>query len=132
MERGKGQMGSVGLNNMAHTRRGLVLSGGAALGAYQAGALMALHEADSQFDVISATSIGTINAMAWNMDGVLKELYQHWLKNSGGLKPFDMSRLLQGSNPFQFHKALEAVADAYRHRYRWEDERSEILVNLAD
>ena len=132
MERGKGQMGSVGLNNMAHTRRGLVLSGGAARGAYQAGALMALHEADLQFDVISATSIGTINAMAWNMDGVLKELDQHWLKNAGGFKPFDMSRLLQGSNPFQFHKTLEAIADVYRHRYPWGDERSEILVTLAD
>ncbi len=116
----------------AHTRRGLVLSGGAALGAYQAGALMALHEANLHFGVISSTSIGTINAMAWNIDSVLEELDQHWLENAAALKPFDMSRLLQGSNPFQFHKALEAVADAYRQRYRWEDERSEILVTLAD
>ncbi len=43
-------------------RVALVLQGGGALGAYQAGVYQALHEADVQPDWISGVSIGAINA----------------------------------------------------------------------
>lgn len=113
-------------------RRGLVLSGGGALGAYQAGAIRALHEAGIEFDVISATSIGTMNALAWNIPQVLEEFEEHWLANVSRLKPFDLARILSGKNPFQFHKSLEAIADTYRGRYPWDAQRAEVLVTLTD
>ena len=40
----------------------LVLQGGGALGAYQAGAYAALHEAGYPFDWVAGISIGAINA----------------------------------------------------------------------
>ena len=42
-------------------RVALVLQGGGALGAYQAGVYQAIHEADIDVDWISGTSIGAIN-----------------------------------------------------------------------
>lgn len=42
-------------------RMGLFLQGGGAKGAFQAGAIKALHEQNIEFNVISATSIGAIN-----------------------------------------------------------------------
>jgi len=110
----------------------LLLSGGGALGAYQAGALKALHEAGLEFDVISATSIGTMNALAWNIPQVIREYDQHWLTNVTSLKPFDLSRILSGKNPFQFHKSLEAIADSYRAQYPWDAQRAEVLITLTN
>src|SRR5689334_16981441 len=43
-------------------QRVLVLQGGGALGAYQAGVFEALHEADVEPDWVIGTSIGAINA----------------------------------------------------------------------
>src|SRR5262249_27581632 len=43
-------------------RIALVLQGGGALGAYQAGVYQALHEADIEPDWVSGVSIGAINA----------------------------------------------------------------------
>ena len=46
---------------MQNHKTGLVLSGGGAKGAYQAGVIMALAEAEIQIDAISGTSIGALN-----------------------------------------------------------------------
>ncbi len=43
-------------------RIALVLQGGGALGAYQAGVYQALHEADVEPDWVSGVSIGAINS----------------------------------------------------------------------
>jgi predicted acylesterase/phospholipase RssA len=110
----------------------MVLSGGGALGAFQAGAIRALHEAGLEFEVISATSIGTMNALAWNIPEVLEEFDEHWLENVRRLRPFDLARILSGKNPFQFHKSLETIADTYRGRYPWDQQRTEVLVTLTD
>lgn len=50
-------------------RIGLVLSGGGAKGAYQAGAFMALYELDiaDKVTVVSGTSIGALNALLFAM-----------------------------------------------------------------
>ena len=42
--------------------RGLVLEGGGAKGAYEAGAIKALQKKKIYFDGVSGTSIGAINA----------------------------------------------------------------------
>ena len=62
----------------AHTRRiGIVLAGGGAKGAYQAGAMRAIygfleeHNALSKVSVISGTSIGSWNALFW-LAGLIK------------------------------------------------------------
>lgn len=47
------------------SRIGLVLSGGGARGAYEAGALMAFHDAEIPTHIITATSVGSINAASY-------------------------------------------------------------------
>jgi predicted acylesterase/phospholipase RssA len=49
-------------------RRGLVLAGGGAKGAWQFGALQALREAGITFDVVSGTSVGALNGALWCAD----------------------------------------------------------------
>ncbi len=44
------------------SRVGVVLSGGGARGAYEAGALMAFQDAEVPTHIVTATSIGSINA----------------------------------------------------------------------
>ncbi len=60
-------------------KTGLVLSGGMAKGAFQAGALRAISERISpeKFSCISATSVGTLNAYAF-LNGRLDELDEAW------------------------------------------------------
>ena len=114
-------------------RRGLVLSAGAALGAYQAGALKALKERGLDFEVISATSIGTLHALAWNMDETLLAIDEHWISNVAGLRPFDHRRIFRGENPFRFRASLDAVFDTYQDTYpESEAERLEILVTVTE
>lgn len=48
-------------------KRGLVLSGGGALGAYEVGALEALAESGRRWDVISGVSVGSINGYGLSM-----------------------------------------------------------------
>jgi predicted acylesterase/phospholipase RssA len=47
------------------SRIGVVLSGGGARGAYEAGALMAFHDAGIPTHIITATSVGSINAASY-------------------------------------------------------------------
>ncbi len=113
-------------------RRGLVLSGGGALGAYQAGVLRALHEANIEFEAISATSIGSINAAAWNIESVIGELHEHWIEQSIDLKPFDAKRLLKFQNPVQFHATIDKLVERYRALYPFDNERAEVMVTVTD
>jgi predicted acylesterase/phospholipase RssA len=46
-------------------RRGLVLEGGGAKGAWQFGALQALDEAGMKFDYVAGTSVGALNGALW-------------------------------------------------------------------
>ena len=117
---------------MNDIKRGLVLSGGGALGAYQAGVLRALHQAGLEFDAISATSIGSINAAAWNIDGVIDNLHEVWIEQALDLKPFDMKRVFRGRNPVQFHAALDALVERYRVQYPWDNERSRVMITVTN
>src|ERR1700750_3105036 len=62
-------------------RIALVLQGGGALGAYQAGVYQALHEADIEPDWVSGVSIGALNSaiIAGNSrDKRLERLHTFW------------------------------------------------------
>ncbi len=48
-----------------HTRRGFVMTGGGAKGLYEAGVLQAFHLCNMNFDVITGSSIGAINSVAY-------------------------------------------------------------------
>lgn len=58
-------------------KKGLVLEGGGAKGAYHVGVLTALYEAGYSFDAVVGTSIGALNAAILAQDGleVLKEFW---------------------------------------------------------
>lgn len=106
-------------------RKYLVLQGGGALGAYQAGAYEALHEAGVRPEWVAGISIGAINAaiIAGSPDGRrVDNLRRFWeMATSGpGTLPFDTGPLirkwlneysaafsaLSGVNGFYFPRAL--------------------------
>ena len=96
-------------------RRGLVLPGGAALGAFQAGALKAIREAGIEFHIIAATSIGLVHALAWNRgEEFVARLDGRWRKDAAEFAPFDPKRLLRLKNPFSFGKSLDKLFSQYR------------------
>src|SRR5215472_2389924 len=57
--------------------RALVLSGGGARGAYEAGVVCGLSAADERFDLVCGTSIGAINASFFALD-LLPDLERLW------------------------------------------------------
>lgn len=63
---------------MAKNRIGLVLSGGGAQGAYQAGAIKALFEAKFSFKIISGVSIGALNGLL-TARGMIHEMEHTWM-----------------------------------------------------
>src|ERR1700748_2848738 len=71
----------------------LVLQGGGALGAYQAGVYQALHEAGIEPDWVIGTSIGAINASLIAGNDVadrLSRLREFWIRVQQG--PFHQAR----------------------------------------
>ena len=96
-------------------RRGLVLSGGGALGAYQAGALVALKHAGIDFDIIAATSIGVLHALVWNRgEEMIHDLEDTWVDTVRWVKPFAAKRLMKLQNPFAYGDALDRIFGRYR------------------
>jgi len=102
-------------NTTTRPKRGLVLSGGGALGAYQAGALGAIKEAGIEFDLIAATSIGVMHALVWNRgEEMIRDLENTWVDTVEWVKPFDPKRLLKLRNPFGYGDALDRIFGRYR------------------
>jgi len=96
-------------------KRGLVLSGGGALGAYQAGALVALRHAGIEFDIIAATSIGVLHALVWNRgEEMIHDLEHTWVDTVRWVKPFAAKRLMKLQNPFAYGDALDRIFGRYR------------------
>jgi len=62
----------------SHKKIGLVLSGGGANGAFEAGALKAINELNIPLSIISGTSIGGLNGYMAAMD-LFDELENYWL-----------------------------------------------------
>ncbi|GLR68110.1 membrane protein [Acidocella aquatica] len=88
---------------------GLVLQGGGALGAYQAGVYQALHEANFEPDWIAGVSIGSINAaiIAGNKpEDRLEKLEKFWLDITAR-DPFTLWP--EGDNPRKLRNILSAL-----------------------
>jgi predicted acylesterase/phospholipase RssA len=85
--------------------KALVLTGGGALGAYEAGVICGLVESDYTFDIVCGTSIGAINA-AFYAQGLVEELEELWKtiasKNIVTLSP-------QAQRVMDFASGFEAV-----------------------
>lgn len=116
-------------------KRGLVLSGGGALGAYQAGALVALKHAGIEFDVIAATSIGVMHALVWNRgEEMIHDLEDTWVDTVRWVKPFAAKRLIKLQNPFAYGDALDRIFARYRASQPASTDEGQvpILVFLTD
>lgn len=82
-----------------HSRIGVVLSGGGAKGAYEAGVLMAFEDAVIPTHVITATSIGSINAASYAGDstgfvGKADNTVRAWTDLSPAILGIDWSRYI--------------------------------------
>src|SRR5450755_2109477 len=82
-----------------HSRVGVVLSGGGARGAYEAGVLMAFQDAEVPTHVIAATSVGSINAASFaaHSDGLIgraEPLIDAWMDLTPATLGIDWSRYI--------------------------------------
>src|ERR1700676_1802449 len=87
--------------------RALVLSGGGALGAFEAGVVRGLWDAGERFDLICGTSIGAINA-SFVAQAKIDELSTLW-HGIGNRKPSVIDYLDQVQRALVFVTDLEAV-----------------------
>jgi predicted acylesterase/phospholipase RssA len=81
------------------SRIGVVLSGGGARGAYEAGVLMAIQDADIPTHIITASSVGSINASSYaaqaeGLVGRADHLVQSWMELTPGMLGIDWSRYI--------------------------------------
>src|SRR5882724_11899646 len=79
------------------SRIGVVLSGGGARGAYEAGALMAFQDAQVPTHIIAATSVGSINAADYaahsaTLVGNAEPLVEGWAQITAPAMGIDWSR----------------------------------------
>jgi len=78
-------------------RIGVVLSGGGARGAYEAGALLAFQDAGLPTHIIAATSIGSVNAASYaarseSLTGNAEHLVASWLELTPGALGIEWTR----------------------------------------
>ncbi|HEU4413146.1 MAG TPA: patatin-like phospholipase family protein [Candidatus Angelobacter sp.] len=81
------------------SRIGVVLSGGGARGAYEAGVLMAFQDANVPTHIITATSVGSINAASYaahaeGLVGKAEPLVDAWLELTPATLGIDWSRYI--------------------------------------
>src|SRR5215472_8331513 len=81
------------------SRIGVVLSGGGARGAYEAGALMAFQDAQVPTHIITASSVGSINAASYashseGLVGKADSLVQSWIELTPATLGIDWSRYI--------------------------------------
>src|SRR5215813_2998399 len=81
------------------SRIGVVLSGGGARGAYEAGALMAFQDAEVPTHLITASSVGSINAASYaahaeGLVGKADSLVQAWIELTPATLGIDWSRYI--------------------------------------
>jgi predicted acylesterase/phospholipase RssA len=91
----------------APSRRALVLTGGGARGAYQAGVIQGLYDRGERFDLICGTSIGAVNG-ALVAQGNLDVLEELW----GTIAQLRLVRPIPTAQPFL--RAISEVRDEWR------------------
>src|SRR5438309_3733315 len=81
------------------SRVGVVLSGGGARGAYEAGVLMAFQDAKVPTHIITSTSVGSINAASYvahseGLVGNAETLVASWIELTPDMLGIDWSRYI--------------------------------------
>jgi predicted acylesterase/phospholipase RssA len=109
------------------SRNGVVLSGGGARGAYEAGALMAFQDARVPTHIITATSVGSINAASYaaEADGLVgkaEPLVSAWLELTPATLGIDWSRYI-----FLLTGLVAASAGTGNFFWQWMKERGIFL-----
>ena len=100
--------------------RGLVLQGGGAKGAYQAGAILAFEKKGIKFDGVVGTSIGAINAAFYASDNI-KGMISLWKstdsKNLFGIESEIIDSLQEGKiEKEQIIKGLESIGNIIKNK----------------
>lgn len=97
--------------------RGLMLQGGGAKGAYEAGAIKALNERKIYFDIVGGTSIGAINAACY-VTGNFRSMYKLWLSTKSSellgideklIKNFDNNTIKKGDLKKGFNSIIKLL-----------------------
>jgi len=105
------------------SRTGVVLSGGGARGAYEAGVLMAFQDAQVPTHIITATSVGSINAASYAAEaeglvGRAETLVNSWLELTPATLGIDWSRYI-----FLLTGLIAASAGIGNFLWQWTKER---------
>jgi predicted acylesterase/phospholipase RssA len=109
------------------SRTGVVLSGGGARGAYEAGVLMAFQDAQVPTHIITATSVGSINAASYAAEaegfvGKAEPLIRAWLELTPATLGIDWSRYI-----FLLTGLIAASAGIGNFLWQWMQERGVML-----
>jgi len=109
------------------SRIGVVLSGGGARGAYEAGALMAFQDAQVPTHILAATSVGSINASSYaaeadSLVGRAEPLVKAWLELTPATLGIDWSRFI-----FLLAGLVAASAGVGNFLWLWMQERGVFL-----
>lgn len=105
------------------SRVGVVLSGGGARGAYEAGVLMAFQDAQAPTHIITSTSVGSINAASYvshaqGLVGNAEALVQSWMELTPDMLGIDWSRYI-----FALAGLIAASAGIGNALWQWMQER---------
>lgn len=105
------------------SRIGVVLSGGGARGAYEAGALMAFQDAEIPTHIITASSVGSINASSYaaqavGLVGRADHLVNSWMELTPSMLGIDWSRYI-----FLLAGLIAASAGIANFLWEWLKER---------
>ncbi|MDP7034266.1 MAG: patatin-like phospholipase family protein [Planctomycetota bacterium] len=109
---------------------GLLLSGGAARGAFQAGVVSAFARAEIQFEAIVGTSVGAVNGGAL-LVGRGSELVSLWRENLRQETWFDARLMLRGRSPFCISEAMRVMVDRYGDVPKILDHPTELLISTT-
>src|SRR6266700_4521798 len=95
----RAQISAAARPEVLTSRIGVVLSGGGARGAYEAGVLMAFQDAQVPTHIITATSVGSINAASYaahgeGLVGKAEALVDAWIELTPATLGIDWSRYI--------------------------------------
>ncbi len=123
----KARIAASGMRMDFSSRIGVVLSGGGARGAYEAGVLMAFQDAQVPTHILTATSVGSINASSYAAEaegfvGRAEPLVQAWLELTPATLGIDWSRFI-----FLLAGLIAASAGVGNFLWLWMQERGIFL-----
>lgn len=121
------------------TKRALILSGGGARGAYQAGVLKFLKEMGWEPDLISGTSVGAINAVAIGCGLKIEEIITLWkMLDKKNVYRMSFGRLIQnfflrkGYTPLFQTEPLKELLSRYLDIAKLRKSKKEIIISAVN